>query len=334
MAQVVFGFAGCKNKNIILSDKMSELNKVPTVSVIMNCYNGAKYLHEAIDSVYAQTFTDWEIILWDDASTDGTEEIAQSYDEKLRYFKGEKAVSLGQARNWALEKATGEFIAFLDQDDLWMPEKLEEQLPIFDTDDEIGIVISDTYFFNDNEDIVKQFYLKRKPPTGFVFRELLKSYFISLETAMIRRKTLETLLYWFDERFTMIEERDLFTRISYQWKLGYVDKPLGKWRMHKDSWTFSKPLSSPKETKLMLDKYIQIYDDFSNNYTNEIKYITANIDKSLALEDLRQGSKREARKKLLPHIHLGYKYLLLYLLSFFPAKVYEILKQWRGIRAA
>jgi glycosyltransferase involved in cell wall biosynthesis len=331
-ALAVFGCAGHWKKKIILSKKMSGANKIPAVSVIMNCYNGEKYLREAVDSVYAQTFTDWEIILWDDASTDGTESIARSYDKKLKYFKGEKASSLGQARNFALEKATGEFIAFLDQDDLWMPEKLEIQIPVFQSDEEIGIVISDIYFFNDNEGIIKQAYLKKKPPTGFVFRELLKNYFISLGTAVVRRKSLENLTYWFDERFNMIEETDLFIRISHTWKLGYADKPLGKWRMHKDSWTFSQPLSLPEERNIMLDTYARIFNDFNTTYANEIRYLRAMNDSYIAMVDLEDGRQREARTRVFQHINCGYKFILFYLLCFFPSGIFRIIKKWRGER--
>ena len=305
---------------------------MPAVSVLMNCYNGEKYLREAIDSVYAQTFIDWEIILWDDGSTDGTEEIARSYDEKLRYFKGNKAVSLGQARNWAMGKVGGEFIAFLDQDDVWLPDKLQMQIPLFQADNEIGIVIADAYRFNDNEDIVSQVYLKKKPPTGSVFRELLKSYFICLPTAIIRYRALEALTYWFDERFTMIEEADLFIRLAYTCKLAYIDKPLGKWRMHKHSWTFSQPLSLPHEKIMMLDTYTQIFDDFNATYSHEINYLKATIDVSLAKIDLDQGMNRAARLKLIPHINYGYKFILLYLLGLFPSKIYGIIKKWRGER--
>jgi len=305
---------------------------MPAVSVIMNCYNGEKYLREAIDSVYAQTFTDWEIILWDDASTDGTKEIAQSYDDKLQYFKGQKSASLGQARNWALGKAKGEFIAFLDQDDLWMPEKLEMQIPLFQSDDAIGIVIANAYYFNDNELIIRQIYRKKKPPTGYVFRELLKSYFIPLPTVIIRRSALEHLSYWFDERFTMIEEADLFIRIAFTWKLEYVDKPLGKARLHKDSWTFSHPLSLPHERKMMIDTYTQMFGDFNADYANEIKYLKATIDVSLAKIDLNEGKNRDARVKLIPHINCGYDFLLLYLICFFPSRIYKIIEKWRGQR--
>ena len=117
-------------------------NKVqPLVSILMNCYNGEKYLREAIDSVYAQTYENWEIIFWDNASTDNSEKIAQSYGSKLRYFKGSKTITLGAARNKAIEQCNGDLIAFLDVDDFWLPNKLMAQIRMFINYDDVGIVI-------------------------------------------------------------------------------------------------------------------------------------------------------------------------------------------------
>src|ERR1035441_6876343 len=94
--------------------------RMPRVSVVMNGFNGERYLRAAIDSVVAQTFQDWELIFWDNASTDGSAEIVRSYgDARLRYFRGERTVPLGAARKLALEKVRGEWIGFLDTDDLW-----------------------------------------------------------------------------------------------------------------------------------------------------------------------------------------------------------------------
>src|SRR3989338_9505013 len=100
----------------------------PAVSVIMNVYNAEKYLQEAIDSVYAQTYSDWEVILWDNGSTDNTADIAQRYDTKLRYFHAKTCGSLGRARNYAIAQARGRYVAFLDYDDVWMPQKLDVQI--------------------------------------------------------------------------------------------------------------------------------------------------------------------------------------------------------------
>ena len=88
-----------------------------SVSIIMNCFNGEEFLVEAIDSVFNQTYTDWEIIFFDNASTDGSREIAKSYGSKLKYFRINKTVPLGEARNKAITNASGKYLAFLDCDE-------------------------------------------------------------------------------------------------------------------------------------------------------------------------------------------------------------------------
>src|SRR5829696_2506866 len=104
----------------------------PLVSVIMNCFNGEKYLREAIDSVLAQSYTNWEIIFWDNQSTDDSARIVRSYrDPRLKYFYAPTHLPLYGARNHAIDRAAGELIAFLDVDDWWIPSKLEQQVPLF-----------------------------------------------------------------------------------------------------------------------------------------------------------------------------------------------------------
>ena len=121
----------------------------PLVSVIMNCRNCEKYLKEAVDSVLSQTYQNWEIIFWDNQSTDSSAVIFKAYnDPRLRYYLAPEYTPLGGARNLAMQKANGEFIAFLDCDDIWLPLKLEKQIPVFDKES-VGLVICDTIFFND-----------------------------------------------------------------------------------------------------------------------------------------------------------------------------------------
>src|SRR5271165_3089230 len=104
---------------------------MPLVSIIMNVRNGASTLREALDSVLAQTFTDWELIVWDDRSTDESGKIAAQYsDPRICYFLSPEETSLGKARDTAIHQARGKWLAFLDQDDLWMPRKLEMQMAL------------------------------------------------------------------------------------------------------------------------------------------------------------------------------------------------------------
>ena len=99
------------------------------VSIIMPAYNSARFIRESIDSVLAQTYTEWELLIVDDCSTDNTKEVVQSYsDERIHYFKTPHNSGSGVARNMGIEAAKGRYIAFIDGDDWWYPEKLERQI--------------------------------------------------------------------------------------------------------------------------------------------------------------------------------------------------------------
>ena len=149
------------------------------VSILMNAYNAQEYLQEAIDSIYAQTFKDWEIIFIDNCSTDNTKKIAHSYDEKLKYYSTDKNIPLGAARNFGLQFVTGEYLAFLDTDDIWMPEKLEKQLNIIN--DEIAFVYSPVMQINSRGTILRDTKINKKHD----FYTLLERYDINMQSVLI-----------------------------------------------------------------------------------------------------------------------------------------------------
>lgn len=248
----------------------------PIVSVIMNCLNCAKYLREAINSVFTQTYTDWEIIFWDNASTDNSEEIAKSYGEKVRYFRSDKTYPLGKARNLAMEKARGKYIAFLDCDDIWMPEKLERQLPLFYKNSEIGLVFSNFFLVKDNGDFIKEGFRRDLPPRGYVFRELLIRNFVILSTATIRKDCLERTGL-FDPRYNLSEEYDLFLRIARLYHFDYILEPLARYRVHEESW-------GQKYRDKMREETISIFQGLLNKEGTEPSdihsaYLVLHIDK-------------------------------------------------------
>ena len=108
--------------------------KTPCISVIIPTYNRAHFVREAIDSVLGQTYQDFEIIVVDDGSTDDTKTVLALYGNRIRYLH-QKHRGRSEARNTALKSAAGKFVAFLDSDDIWLPRKLEKQLPLFDSDE-------------------------------------------------------------------------------------------------------------------------------------------------------------------------------------------------------
>jgi glycosyltransferase involved in cell wall biosynthesis len=284
----------------------------------MNCYNGEKYLREAIESVYAQTYADWEIVLWDDASTDGTAQIAQGYDKKLKYFRGEKSVGLGHARNCAVERATGQFIAFLDQDDLWLPTKLEKQIPLFD-DPEVGLVFSDVIFFNEGGK-TRRMYDDIEYCTGYCFPQLLCQYFLSIATVVIRRSALDTLDSWFEPRFSLCEEADLFIRISYSWKIAMKEEPLSKWRVHSSSLTWQMNERATAERESYLAKYRRTIPDFTQKYSREIRVFETSNSVSKAKNLWKSQKTREARDCLVQFMFRDLKAFVMYWITFLPPK--------------
>jgi glycosyltransferase involved in cell wall biosynthesis len=295
---------------------MSSNDSGHLVSIIMNCLNCEKYLRDALNSVYAQTYRNWEIIFWDNASTDGSAEIARNYDHRLRYFKGEETIPVGAARNKALEQVRGEYIAFLDCDDLWLPEKLEKQIPLFE-DPEVGLVFCDTIFFNDNN-YEERLFSRRKYVTGKCFSALLMDNFLAMPSVVIRRLALDDQSEWFDPRFSLNEEADLFIRIAYKWHLAMVNEPLAKWRIHPGSLTWHKFSGFADELGDMLKKYKRIYPNFVQRFAKEIRIFERRLAVIRAKDAIASDNLPLARNCLVPYMFSNLKASMLYLITYLP----------------
>jgi glycosyltransferase involved in cell wall biosynthesis len=165
----------------------------PRFSVIVNVYNGEAFLRETIDSVLAQSFTDFELIFWDDCSTDGSPDICAGYvDPRFRYFRAAARVSVAAARARAVTEAKGEWLAFLDQDDIWLPHKLAAQNAVIEQDmtGRVALVYGRTLRFDlrGRLSAFDPWHSHKRLPEGDIFAELLRRpSFIALSSASIRR---------------------------------------------------------------------------------------------------------------------------------------------------
>ncbi len=290
---------------------------MPLVSVIMNCYNGEKYLKEAIDSVLAQTYTNYEIIFWDNVSTDNSRKIVESYnDKRIKYFLADKHVSLGESRNLAIEKSNGKYLAFLDSDDWWKKTKLEKTLIPF-KDNKIGIVYTNGYTFYEKKARQKKFY-KKKQKSGWLFEDLISNYQVMVPSVMIRKKALTNLTEWFDTKFSMIEEFDLLVRISKNWKVAYIHESLCFWRAHASSLTWSKKEEFEIENTLFLSKIVSKYPSLKNTFC--IKRFKAKIAYHGFLNKWKKNG-LEDRDLILPYLFVDYRLMIIFFLSFFPLKI-------------
>ena len=270
----------------------------PEVSIVINCLNGENHLAETLDSAFAQTLDDLEIVLWDNASTDRTGEIAASYGEKVRYFLGESTVPLSQARNLAFQQARGNFIAILDADDIWLPDKLESQLDLFRANDDVGLVYCDSTLFDGGGDRYRLFE-GGNPKRGRVFGDLLAMNFMFTSTMMFRRSALDSLGYMFDESYTRVQDYELSLRMAYNFSLDYVDRPLCRWRMYQDNehWRKWKNSLIPRviEVKECVEKLIEKYPDIPDRYPSELRSFRKGVDYGFAINAWQQGNSREAR---------------------------------------
>ena len=208
-----------------------QFNNKPLVSIIMNCFNGEAYLLESIKSVLAQTYKNWEVIFWDNRSTDNSGKIYKSFnDKRLKYYYASTHTSLYQARNMAIEKCNGEFIAFLDTDDWWIPEKLDQQIQLF-KDNEIGLVYSNCYLHYENTKKNK-LLSKKKLPIGKVTNALLKFYNMAIITVVIRKKLFDQFQQKFNPKYNIIGDFDFFIKLSTITKVQCVQSPLAYHRYH------------------------------------------------------------------------------------------------------
>ena len=307
----------------------------PAVSVIMNCLNSSRDLREAMNSLMAQTFTDFEVIFWDNCSTDESPAIAQSYGEKVRYFRGESIVPLGEGRNLALAQARGRYLAFLDCDDLWKPTKLERQVALFEANPRVGLVCTDTEIF-DGKRVLKRLFAETSPQRGMAFAALMQRQWISMSSAMVSREALTSLSAekissgqgingcWFDQSLNVCEEADVFYRIAHDWQLDHVDEPLTLWRVHGGNTTFRKFGQFADETLRILEKHRALYPGYDQEYAGLVELMTrrAGFQKAVAL--WREGHNSAAREAIRPWRNSGLKYKLFWWASFLPGVFFDL----------
>ncbi len=298
----------------------------------MNCLNSEKYLRQAIESIYSQTYTNWEIVLLDNASIDNTAEIAKEFENKICYFRNDETVPLGQARNIALRHAKGELIAFLDSDDLWFPEKLEKQIPLFENAPSVGLVFSDAVlnYKGENRNTTKFAQNNFKPLKGNIFSELLENYSIPMLTVVIRREALHALGEWFDNSFQCCDDYDFFLRVSYKWDCDYINEPLASCLIHNEAVTAKFHQYAAMERLKTLNKFSLNYPDFEVQYKSELKNLRKQIIYLQGTSYWRNGKGADARTEFRKHV-ISFKFFMTYWATFLPYDWVKILiKQLRN----
>lgn len=245
----------------------NNIDDFPLVSIIMNCYNGQKYLKEAIDSVISQTYSNWQLIFWDNQSTDESKFVVKSYDDsRICYFYAEYHTSLSKARNLAIQKAEGEYIAFLDSDDIWLPNKLEIQMEGLQNQSNVGILYCgfETLLTTNSENAINQAkqYSKFKYKSHnskSIYHKLLKGNFIIFSTVILRRDAFDTT-NGFSENLEQNEDFEILLKISLSSNAICIGRELVRYRIHSTNNSYQNALRNFDESEYIFSNLPKSYD--------------------------------------------------------------------------
>lgn len=215
---------------------------MPVVSVIMPVHNGARYIRAALESALAQTVSPAEILVVDDASTDATPEVLAAFGGKIRVLRHASASGPARARNQAVAAAQGDFIAFLDADDLWKPRKLERQLARAAQVPDFGIIATDVESFSDDEPVVRETLRSMYPVReGWVVEQLLFNNWITTSAALLPRQVFDEVGGFEETPCRLGEDWALWMRIAARHPVYFVDEVLTRRRIHPLSLGHSDP---------------------------------------------------------------------------------------------
>ena len=229
-------------QNEAAQSRMSVLKRpasVDAVAIVVPCYNVERYLQRALDSAFAQSYSDHSIYAVDDGSTDRTAQVLQRNASRITLISQSRG-GAAKARNRAIQMSAEPFIAFLDADDEWLPQKLQRQIALLKADPELGLVCS-SCFVGDDRNASCPAFADKIPNSGRLFRHLARSCFVFTPTVVVRRQSLEDVGL-FHESLAVCEDFNLWLRIAARWKIAFVSEPLAV--THKRPESLSSTISS------------------------------------------------------------------------------------------
>ncbi len=212
---------------------MSFSSNSPRVSIIMNCFNGEKFLHQSLDSIIQQTYKNWELIFWDVSTSDKSKKILEEYKEKrFKYFNIGVKKNLYNSRNEAIEVSNGELIAFLDCDDWWHKEKLEKQIKLFE-DESVAMVYSGYFEYHQHKNKFKKISTS-KIFSGYIQSKIIHDYHIGILTTLIRKKVFHEIR-GYNNFFHICGDFEFNIRMSENNKIIGLKEFLAYYRIHKEN---------------------------------------------------------------------------------------------------
>ncbi len=204
----------------------------PVVSIIIPAYNAAKYIRETIDSICKQSLSEWELWIIDDGSSDQTAEIVDTYTNDSRiHLISKKNEGVSIARNVGFQQATGEYVAFLDADDVWLEPRLEKMVALFRTRPSLGLVHSHMQVIDEHSQLQETIY---KGKEGFILDSLLlwEECNIPAPSSILVKREVVDQVGGFSDKLSTAADQEFFFRVAAQYEIGMVPEVLGLYRIH------------------------------------------------------------------------------------------------------
>ena len=283
----------------------------PLVSVVIPAYNCAPFISETLESVYRQTYTNLEIVLVDDGSTDDTPSALAPHMDRIRYLYQENK-GTAAARNAGIQMAKGDLIAFLDNDDLWFPEKIDLQVRVLQEHPECGLVFTDGKEI-DGSRVLRdslmanhlQSWIDQRDDQdsrvmhGWLFNELITLNFICSASGVMVRKQSVKRIGGFDERIAIADDYDLYLRMARLYPMAYLRPCLYVWRYRKESQSGSRNNRQYRWTKAMLpvlEKHLHI---MPMELRPQVRRRLLNMYWQIGWLDFNQNRFKDSRQKFL-----------------------------------
>tara|TARA_Y100000741_G_C18245827_1_gene555505 strand:- start:460 stop:1317 length:858 start_codon:yes stop_codon:yes gene_type:complete len=206
--------------------------KKPKVSVIVNCLNGSAFIKKCLKSILNQSYSNYEIILFDNNSKDNSIKLARNFkSKKIKIFKSKRKLKLYDARNKAIAKSNGKYLAFLDVDDAWHPKKIEKQVQKINFE-KSDICYTNYWLINGG----KKIFSKNKLPSKNMTYEILDNYPICISTVLLKKKIFLKMKK-FDKKYEIIGDFDFIYKASKKYKFSVLQEPLINYLLHEKSTT-------------------------------------------------------------------------------------------------
>ena len=290
---------------------------MPKVTVLMNCLNGERFVREAIESVYAQNYRDWEIVFWDNASTDSTAEIAKSFDNRLRYFRSTETVPLVMARQLALAEARGEWVALLDHDDIMLPDRLTWQMAMIEVGaDRANYGLSYGGYREIDERGRQLRKVMPRHKSGRILNELLANFEINIATILMRKSLMEQTKVETINSFMMADEYYFCLKLAAKSAVCVVPDVLAIYRQVSGSWSDKTLDRHGMEFHATLKHLEEDVPEIVESCRLGLTLAHARADYSDAQYLMRTGQHAKARQIMSQIGKVRRIYFVLYLLSF------------------